>query len=37
MELHAALRARHSTRAFSSRPVEDALLRAISASGFGLG
>lgn len=29
MELHAALRARHSTRAFSSRPVDDALLRAL--------
>lgn len=29
MELHAVLRARHSTRAFSSRPVDDALLRAL--------
>lgn len=29
MELHAVLRARHSTRAFSSRPVDDAVLRAL--------
>lgn len=29
MELYAALRARHSTRAFSSRPVDDAVLRAL--------